>query len=97
MRFVETKNAVKNVVFGETFEVSTNATEKVNAVIAALTDSKYNMRTIAGMTSDTITEDNVVMVLLALFECNLITVYMREDGKVFYRFMEHLAADTTIN
>ena len=97
MRFAETKNAVKNAVFGETFEVSENVTEKVNAVIAALTDSRYNMRTVAGVATGNITEDDAVMVLLALFECKLLTVYTRADEKVFYRFVEHLAADTVIN
>lgn len=74
-----------------------NVTEKVIAVIAALTDSKYNIRTVAGVVTGNVTEDDAVMVLLALFECKLLTVYTRADGKVFYRFMEHLAADATIN
>ena len=75
------------VVQEMTFNEISKEIDRVEAVITALTDSRYEMRTFAGIYKQVLTTEPAIMqILLALMELRAVEEIRRE--KTYYKYIK---------
>ena len=76
-----------NEIAGETANFVAEEAEKIEAVIAALQDSRFEMRTFEGIFKQVLTSETAIMqILLALLELRVIETHIRRN-KTYYKYI----------